>query len=246
MTIAKTYFWIDRSSREIGIRSANRANDTQPFECWLKKYPRWMDFNFYEDTGDGAVEIRFSFALLWLSVNMLIRTLPARENGRRFDDRDRGWGWSILDRSLNFKWGLKSIYWNLPFITTECEASQILSLSRNRVVFHERSGRFLEEYKAREESINANSASFPYIYELNNGERQEVTAKVHVTRHIRRRKWTPFRKNYDSIWVEFSDEVGPERGSWKGGCTGCGWTMRKGETVRACLRRMESERRFER
>lgn len=221
--------------------------DGQPFECWLHKRANWIDLNIYEDSNDGdQMEVRISFAFLWFGLNMLLWLAKARPDAERFDDRDRSWGWSVLDRSVYLRWGERKKFWEIPFITTECEGSQIMSLSRNRVVFDERGKKFLETYSEREKVIAEHSAKFPYIYELNNGDRQEVIATVHVSRHIRRRKWTPFVSNEDSIWVEFSDEVGPERGSWKGGCTGCGWTMRKNETARASLRRMESERRFER
>jgi hypothetical protein len=207
---------------------------------------RWLpDFHFYEYTND-AVELRLSMRWFWFSLNMLIRLLPPRENGRRFDDRDRGWGWYFIDSSLKLEWGDWHTYWDLPFTSCVLCATQILSLSRNRVVFDATGKKFLDTYEERQKVIDANCGNYPYRYELLNGEQQMVTAKVHVERHIRRRKWLPFRVNDDSILVEFSEEVGSERGSWKGGCTGCGWTMRPKETVLACVRRMERERRFDR
>jgi len=42
----------------------------------------------------------------------------------------------------------------------------------------------------------------------------------------------------------FDREIGERSGSWKGGCIGCGWDMKPGETAEQTLRRMESERTF--
>lgn len=90
---------------------------------------------------------------------------------------------------------------------------------------------------------------FPYSYMLRNGEIQEVTAKVYVERREWRRKcfwYIPwFALKRQSICVEFSAEVGERAGSWKGGCIGCGYDMRPGESARDTLLRMERERRFE-
>jgi hypothetical protein len=88
----------------------------------------------------------------------------------------------------------------------------------------------------------------PYRYMLESGEVQERTAECHAERRIRRLRWlrwTPlFQETTYAIDVRFGDEVGERTGSWKGGCIGCGWEMKAGETIQQCLKRMESERRF--
>lgn len=89
---------------------------------------------------------------------------------------------------------------------------------------------------------------YPYRYVLENGTVQDRTAKVYVERRARRRrwiKWCPlFEKTTYAIDVEFSGEVGERTGTWKGGCIGCGYELRPGETAEQCLRRMERERKF--
>lgn len=88
----------------------------------------------------------------------------------------------------------------------------------------------------------------PYKYILKSGEVQNVTATIHVKQREWRRRWlmfTPLFNHVDTdIEVDFSDEVGEEAGSWKGGCTGCGYKMLPGETPAETLKRMESERKF--
>ncbi len=60
-------------------------------------------------------------------------------------------------------------------------------------------------------------------------------------------KWTKlFSKIRKSIEVDFSNEVGSERGSYKGGTVGCGYTMLPGETPYQTLMRMQKERSFDR
>lgn len=85
----------------------------------------------------------------------------------------------------------------------------------------------------------------PYSYALKNGEAQSREAVIFKERRKWHRKWFPFIKMIrETISVDFSDEVGEKTGSWKGGCTGCGYDLKKGETMLSCLRRMEAERKF--
>ena len=86
--------------------------------------------------------------------------------------------------------------------------------------------------------------SYPYTYTLNSGQEQEVIATVYQERRYWRRWFKLFSKCNHSIEIEFSSEVGERSGSWKGGCIGCSYTMKKGETAYQCLRRMEKERIF--
>lgn len=101
------------------------------------------------------------------------------------------------------------------------------------------------------------SEQHSYHYMLDNGVVQEVVATIERTRCKREwlwfgekgwlnrllRKVSPSRQD-QYIDIQFSDEVGARRGSWKGGTIGCAWEMRPGETPREALRRMQRERRF--
>lgn len=92
-------------------------------------------------------------------------------------------------------------------------------------------------------------AKWPYHYMTSDGEAQHVTATVHRERRrdVYRVFGVPVRIRWqDSIAVGFNDEVGNQRGSWKGGCIGCGYTMKPGEHPRATLTRMQRERNFDR
>lgn len=90
--------------------------------------------------------------------------------------------------------------------------------------------------------------AYPYTYTLRSGEVQHRTATVNKRRHVI--TWRAFkvfgwpRWIKESINVEFDEEVGERSGTWKGGCIGCGYDLRPGETMQQALARMEAERRF--
>lgn len=88
----------------------------------------------------------------------------------------------------------------------------------------------------------------PYPYLTVGGVFQDdITATAHMerTHTVYRVFGVPVkRKTSYSIDVSFDKEVGSERGSWKGGATGCGYDMKPGETISEALRRMRRERSF--
>jgi hypothetical protein len=90
--------------------------------------------------------------------------------------------------------------------------------------------------------------TYPYTYVLKNGEVQEVLATVKVEEREWRRKWLMriplFNLVRRSIDIDFSEELGERRGSWKGGTLGCGWDLKKGEDPLIALRKMEAKRKF--
>lgn len=88
----------------------------------------------------------------------------------------------------------------------------------------------------------------PYTYVLKSGEVQKCTATVSKRRHILGRRWLSKlgwpATIRESIDIAFDDEVGERTGSWKGGTIGCGYDLRRGETLEQALHRMEREREF--
>lgn len=57
--------------------------------------------------------------------------------------------------------------------------------------------------------------------------------------------WCPFfNKVRTTISIEFDQEVGPRKGSWKGGTIGCSYELLPNETPYECLSRMEKNRSF--
>ena len=52
------------------------------------------------------------------------------------------------------------------------------------------------------------------------------------------------RRTQNEIAVSFSEEMGSQRGSWKGGTIGMNFNMKPGETPRQAIRRMQRETKF--
>lgn len=97
-------------------------------------------------------------------------------------------------------------------------------------------------------TILSEKETHDYAYTLESGEVQKVTATIQEEE--REWRWRCFKKLpyprmiKKTIDIEFSGEVGEKTGTWKGGCIGCGYNMKKGETPLQTLRRMEKERKF--
>lgn len=94
----------------------------------------------------------------------------------------------------------------------------------------------------------ATKYEYPYSYTRKNGEVQNVTATVSVSKTEYRRRglrWLPFFAKVERfIWAEFNAEIGESVDDWKGGALGCGYMMLPGETPEQTLRRMEKVRKF--
>lgn len=131
------------------------------------------------------------------------------------------------------------VTWDLPFFSYVFDGHWIKDKDGNWILMN----RPVELWNFRETS--AYFETHPYRYILGNGKTQEVTATCTVEKRKWHRKWFPFLtvESY-VIEVKFSDEVGEESGSWKGGVLGCSYESLPNETIEECLRRMERERKF--
>ena len=156
------------------------------------------------------------------------------------------WGLSIhmIEATIHLKWGSKYKIVNLPHVWEWVRTSYLM----------DDGGWFRIDktddcFGIRQDTRNIKwTEKYPYTYVLKSGKVQMVTAKVSVQEMEWRRSflhWTKFlAKVQRYIDVEFSGEVGERAGSWKGGTTGCGYKMLKGEKPLDTLRRMEHERKF--
>ena len=87
--------------------------------------------------------------------------------------------------------------------------------------------------------------TYPYLDKYDN---TTVNATISVSEgewRPRGLKWTRlFSMTIRNIKVEFDQEVGNRKGSWKGGAMGCGYDLLEGESPFECLQRMEKEKTF--
>lgn len=89
----------------------------------------------------------------------------------------------------------------------------------------------------------------PFTYVTKSGEVQKTTATCFIEEREWRRKWLKWTKLYNlvrtTVSISFDDEMGNERGSWKGGVLGVSAPMTKEEKenkdIVGALRRYEAE-----
>lgn len=154
------------------------------------------------------------------------------------------WSFSIFERALHLHWGPRrtKLFW-LPWDFGSNIRHENQDVDGN---FVPASGEYQPPYADRRRIYQS-----PYRYVRKNGAVQDVTA----TYFVEEREWRwrifhrlpfPFgpKRLHRSISVDFSAAIGERVDTWKGGCTGCGYEMREGESPEMTLRRMERERKF--
>ncbi len=151
------------------------------------------------------------------------------------------WGLYYFEKALVLCWGLKSKFIYMPWMWDYC-----LHEVRRSDGAWVKAVYSWDDLPPDDREVQV----LPYRYVCDSGEVQNIEATVHVERRTWWWRWggwfkLPWPKLVrTSIDVRFSEEVGDRKGSWKGGCVGCGWDMLPGETMEQTLRRMEKDRRF--
>lgn len=210
--------------------------------------------------GESGNGIQLIFCLPWI-VGFYFSIAGAMKRGKPTE-----LGISIHDNTIHFytfsyrdeynsrdPWWRKGWCWTFPW-AYDWHSTEILSHNSDylaRVIHTEKRHVGLKDFCDTYEDMRklkvTVSETYDYKYTLKNGEVQHRKATVFVERRTWRMRWwplLPFKKVSTSIDVAFDSEVGDRSGSWKGGCTGCGYEMKHGETPLECLRRMERERTF--
>lgn len=238
-------------------------------EKWIYER-KWIIFYFtkrfdisFEICGYFDNRPRINFDLFFFSLTII---LPFRNKWTDECDPPK-WGISIHNKAFwiyrggkgNFS-GNKWWTWSFPFITKEWVRTSILLSTVTRQnkflrIFnkdfvpvetweHETQGHrkcfYENEWKQKQKS---------WTYDYTDSYDGEI---IPTTIYVEEREWRPkwlkwtklFRTVEKSIDVHFSKECGKGKGSYKGGCLGCGYTMLPNEEPLDCLKRMEKERKF--
>lgn len=151
------------------------------------------------------------------------------------------WGIYYFESSLVLCYGRHSKHIYMPWMWDHCLA-EVRRPDGSWVPY-------VGSYEHDKEPDGRELLQFQYRYVCESGEIQEAIAAVYVERRTWKWRWFPWlpwpRLIRQSIDVHFNRQMGDRAGrDWKGGCIGCGWDMKPGETAEQTLRRMESERRF--
>lgn len=220
---------------------------------WMLRL-RWLEvsggFGFACGLHNWSEHENWSLHLHLLWPNLFLKLPLPRRQPR--DPMLDCWGFSLSRddwASIHLNWGERARIVHLPWEWSHHHAEQLMTDGSWR------NQRELERgindplgYRRAADHPDAWRAVLPYHYALRSGEIQERMATITVARAESRWRWLrrlPWpRRRWQGIDVTFSDEVGERSGSWKGGCIGCVYAMRAGETPEQCLRRMEAERKF--
>lgn len=202
----------------------------------------YKDDDGWDDDGKGTIVINPLFFSFYIKAKSF----------HKYDcceQKEYKYGFYIFEwLDISFCWGQKRTYFTFPFVNYNWELTEIINPTTLKVEYTEKAGKKKDlEWDERDKLQKKISITLPYTYTLRNGEIQNVNATVYVTRMQWGRHWFPFlKKSRTSIDVSFDQEVGEERGSWKGGTIGCGWPLKEGQTASEALYDMQLNRKFQR
>ena len=155
--------------------------------------------------------------------------------------------WVYLGGKGNMGGGTKWWTWDIPFFTkihvrrdVECNIDgEIKMIPYKNLESHGK------DYIPLKENKLVNVRTYDYT-DMCDGE--IIPCKYWVEEREWRPKWLTwirlFKYVKKYIEIEFDNEVGKKKGSWKGGCIGCSYDLKPGETAEDCIKRMEKEREF--
>jgi hypothetical protein len=181
-----------------------------------------------DDRGRRLLNLTFWRLSIWLPLGITAHLWERMDGPQWGVQASKEFGFQIY-------WGLRRKSWDWPWDWhTLAYEAQLPDGSWRKLGWDDRD--------------DAYSEAHPYTYTLRSGKVQNRMAKVEKRRHVI--TWRAFkvigwpRWIKENIDIEFDGEVGERSGSWKGGCIGCSYDLRPGETMEQALRRMEAERKF--
>lgn len=218
-----------------GLRSPGR------FEIYWKQWSLAAELIYTgSDEDSWPWMLHLHFLLFSIYLRLPLKSVPASSREPWMREWQR-WGFSHCDDAVHFHWNERtSVVW-LPWFHKIHQRTQVRRADGTWATY-------VGSWEQGKEPDGRELFTFLYTYHPKNRTIQNRTATVFVERMAWRPKWFTwtrlFEKSRQTISIEFNDEVGERSGSWKGGCVGCSYEMRPGETAEQTLRRMERERVF--
>jgi len=224
---------------------STKRNDWE-YNDWVIFYWGWCFDISFDICGYFDNRPRINLDLIFFSLTFV---LPFRNKWTDECDGPK-WGIAIHNNTVwiyrggegNLNGGTKWWTWYIPFITKEWFRTSVLlkdntwehSIKNNRKSFYE------DKWKQKQ-------MSWVYDY-IDSYDEKIIPTTIYLSEMEWRPKWLQWTSLFaikeSYIDIHFSQEVGKEKGSWKGGCTGCSYKIQINEHPIACLKRMEKERKF--
>ena len=176
--------------------------------------------------------------------------LPWKHKKMDWYREEKKYGLSVFEKTLYAYWGWNCKSWEFPFVTYgSCVRWERYKGAADAYFYCSERKEFWEThpYKMKYEGGCQEPTTWEYDY-TDPYDGAVVPCKFWVEEMEWRPKWLKWTKRFAKvrryIEVEFSQEMGPRKGSWKGGTLGCGYEMLPNEHPTACIQRMEKEYKF--
>lgn len=174
----------------------------------------------------------------------------SHKNNNNWDIDDKTYGVFIYNNVLYRCWGQKIKSWELPFVsygnayrweryTGKPELYLVSSYEKENWETH--------PYKMKCQDGCQEPTTWTYDY-TDPYDGTVVPCKFWVEEMEWRPKWLKWTKRFSKIKrfieIEFSQEMGSKKDTWKGGTVGCGYNLLSDEHPEECIQRMEKEYKF--
>jgi len=213
---------------------------------WYCGWHSWLPCLTYNECGYDTANAELHISLFgWYS----IFKLPWKS--KRFSDGDcmppeygiqihNSYFWLELGGNGNMGGGDKTISWQLPFTFDVCCRHDIECNINGEIKMVP--AKELGDCYWDSDKINRQIYDF-----TDNYDGTKLKATIYAEEREWRRKWLQWTSLFNdvkkSIEIEFSEEVGPRKGSWKGGILGTSCEILPGESPLDALRRYENTKR---
>lgn len=217
-----------------------RNNNIELYIGWQRHFPVRLTYEtpgFLDDQERPLLIVSFLFFAAYI-------LFPFKTSPWVAFEEPPEWGFYIYPEGRAFvvKWGKKTKYFYFPWCLEFYQKGYMLKNGQWGIETR-KEYRHPSKYEKEVMQWKAN-----YSYTTTSGEKQNCVATVTQDFMVWRWRWFMWlpwpRLKKNSIWVEFSREMGERCGSWKGGTIGCGYDLLPGETPLQCLARMEKERKL--
>ena len=226
--------------RLLGVKFKEDRSWHFKWGSWSRAWGLSIELFNFDEEGDWSLKLLIIYGSFFITIPFLPTRNP---KDPMLDSWGFSWRWDPDNRGadIHLNWGEDTKIIHLPWDHVFVRGDMLCDDG----IWRKRIG----SWELKEGDPVRATETHPYRYVCQGGTVQDdIEAKISVEEREWRQRWLRWTKFgalvKRTIEVEFNHEVGEERGSWKGGCTGCEYEMRPDETPVECLRRMQRDRRF--
>ena len=176
--------------------------------------------------------------------------LPWKHKQMDWYREEKKYGLAVFEKTLYAYWGWHCKSWEFPFLTYGSAVRWDRYKGSTDAYFYDSmltASWETHPYKMKYQGGCQNPTTWTYDY-TDPYDGAVVPCRFWVEEMEWRPKWLKWTKKFAKvrryIEVEFSQEMGSRKGTWKGGTLGCGYQILPDEHPMDCIKRMEREYKF--